>query len=125
MKRIYHPYHVWEDYLNGMYEEKKDEHKQERIEKSIELLKNSDELYDAMVYVSVAWTHAAEVNLSNKGCNRQAWLGQSACCYAVGATESEVRKAWGLLTEEERNEANDVADRVILKWVSDRQINLY
>lgn len=116
MKRIYHPYHIWEDYLNGMYEERKDGKKQERIAQSVELLRNANELYAAMSYVANTWKYAAEVNLSNRGCNRQAWLGQAACCYVVHATEAEVRQAWNLLEDSERNAANTIADRVSYEW---------
>jgi hypothetical protein len=116
LKRVFHPYDVWEDYLNGMYEERKDEEKATRIQKSADLLRDNDKLYKAMKYVSNHWKHASEVNLSNRAGNRQAWLGQAACNYALNATESEVRQAWRMLDQEEMNKANVIADKVAKEW---------
>jgi hypothetical protein len=62
------------------------------------------------------WKHSAEVNMSNIGCNRQAWLGQAACCYATGAPDFVTKMAWRSLTDEQRAAANQAADNVIKEW---------
>ena len=64
------------------------------------------------------WPKAAEVNLSNKSRNRQAWIGQATCCYMFGANEHQVKEAWHLLTEEEQSKANAIADEIIEIWES-------
>jgi len=115
IERIFHHYELWEDYHNGMY--KADiENREDNILKASELLKNTDLLFETMSKVTKDWKHASEVNMSNTSCNRQAWLGQAACNYLHDASESETRQAWWLLTEEERIEANQIADMIIDRW---------
>ena len=116
IKRIWHDYRNWEGFMNGMYDEKKDEDKQARIEMSYCLLKSPMSLISAMYCVIDDWKIEAEQYMSHISSNRQAWLGQAACNWNHGATESETRKAWNMLTEQEMIEANDVADGIIQEW---------
>lgn len=118
ISRIYHPYHTWEDYQNGMYEiqaQIKGNHNN-LLNIAQNLLKNPQELYLAMQYVAFKWTHSAETNLSNTNRNRQAWLGQAACCYIGRVPEEITKRAWRNLTDMERKTANKVADMIIQKW---------
>ena len=114
MRRVYHPYHVWEDYRAGMY------NLSDRIEEhralSRELLADPVELLKGMRDAIEAWPLAAEHNLTGLGLNRRAWLGAVACCYVHGAREHTVRDAWWSLTEAQKAAANGVADRVIEEW---------
>ncbi len=80
------------------------------------VLRNLQTLKIFMLSVIVSWPVATQHNLSNKSMNRQAWLGQAACCLAEGITEDATRFAWRTLTEQEQNAANDIADYVINKW---------
>lgn len=117
IKRIYHRYELWEDYHAGMFNLGLSG---ERINAAKELLKSPDDLKDAMMKTAFDWKHAAEVNLSNIGRNRQAWLGQSACCLVCGATDTETKAAWRMLSDEAQDMANRVADIVIHKWESEQ-----
>ena len=120
MKRIYHHYEQWEDYKNGMYAECK-EGRAERVIKAAEILGTPQICTKAMEKVISEWQISTEYNLSNIGINRKAWLGQAACsCYA-NIHEDETREAWGLMTEEQRVEANRIAQKLINKWVKERQ----
>lgn len=112
MKRIYHPFNLWEDFQNGMYE--MGEH--EGLEEAKTLLSNPDELKKIMIIVCGEWIYSGEVNLSNRSRNRQAWLGQAACSYNSKTTEEVTRIAWGELTDQQREDANKVADEVIARW---------
>ena len=116
IKRIYSHYETWEDYKNGMYEEKNDDNKFYRITQSIILLSTPMLLYDSMLQVTKEWCISSDFNLSNTSSNRKAWLGQSACNLKIGATESEVRKAWNTISEYEKICANNVANAVINVW---------
>ena len=116
MVRIWHHYTTWEDYQNGMYEEVKDDGKPERIFDSMNLLSDTMELEIVMSEVTEKWFYACQQFLTHKASNRNAWLGQAACCLAHGATESETRKAWNMLTIEQMEAANSVAVNVIRKW---------
>ena len=82
MIRVYHHHDQWEDFLAGMYVlSVPPEAEQEFIDDSEELLADPIELNRAMSTVIAAWPIAARVNLSHVARNRQAWLGQAACCY--------------------------------------------
>lgn len=83
---------------------------------SMMLLKQPKQLEKYMALVVRDWVYSSEVYLTYKGYNRQAWLGQAACCYAHGATEAETKRGWRLLTQEEMDRANASADRVIKDW---------
>lgn len=70
----------------------------------------------AMVRVTTQWKFSCEQNLSHEEHNRVAWLGQAAVCLAMGLPESVTRRAWWLLTEAQRTEANKAAELAIRQW---------
>lgn len=113
MKRIYHRYEKWEDYRHQMYCDDLDD---SSVDAAIAVLSNPIVLKDAMMYVAENWKNSAELNLSNTSRNRQAWLGQAACCWLVHSSERSTKEAWNLLDEEMRIIANQVADQVIEFW---------
>ena len=115
MKRVFYPYDLWEDYQNGMYNEDKN-NRQLRIDKALKLFDDLDLLYFYMKKVVKTWVYATEHNLTNSSMNHQAWLGQCACSLFFGIHEDETRQAWGLLTDEQRQLANNVADKVYNEW---------
>lgn len=120
MKRIYHHYNLWEDYHAGMYDEIKYGRKK-RVEKAAYILGTPEICKQAMEKVISEWKIATEYNLSNAEINRKAWLGQAACsCYA-NIHEDETREAWGLMTEQQRIKANQIAASIIKKWLRERE----
>lgn len=120
MQRIFHHYSLWEDFHAGMYDESKDGRK-ERVQEAARILGTPDICRLAMEKVINEWEKATEFNLSNAEINRKAWLGQAACCCYAGIHEDETREAWGLMTEEQRVEANRIAATIIKKWVGVRE----
>lgn len=120
MQRIFHHYSLWEDFHAGMYDESKDG-RAERVKEAARILGTPDICRLAMEKVINEWEKATEFNLSNAEINRKAWLGQAACsCYA-GIHEDETREAWGIMTEEQRIEANRIAATIIKRWVGERE----
>jgi hypothetical protein len=117
MKRIYHHYLLWEDNKNGMYDIPCviDESK---INDCINLLSNPEKFYNTLKSVLNEWVISSDENLSNINCNRQAWLGQAACCYLFKAEETITRKAWGFLSDKKKQEANNIADKIIREYES-------
>lgn len=113
MERYYKEYIFWEDYLNGMYETSSKENDFFYINKAIELLSNENLFLETCLKVVKHWTISTRVNLTNKNCNRQAWLGQACCSYLYNATETQTRQAWMMLTELQRHKANLIADKII------------
>ncbi len=117
MKRVHHPYYVWEDVRAGMYAPMRGD---DEIQRSRELLANAPGLLDAMNDAIIAWPRAAEHFLTDMAGNRRAWLGWAACCYAAGSTAQATRAAWWQLTEDQRDEANAAADQAIHRWEENR-----
>ena len=85
----------------------------ELINNARNLLSDPITLKYEMRWVAYNWPFSAEMNLTNRGLNRQAWLGQAACCHKHGVPEYLTKKAWHLLNDDQRNIANGVADEVI------------
>ena len=114
MNRIYHRYELWEDYKAGMYETKiSNAMFFELAEKSRKLLSNPDEFFNVAISVLNNWKFASDENLSNKSCNRRAWIGQSACCYKYSSPEICTREAWSKMTVTEQYLADKIADKII------------
>lgn len=117
MKKVYYHYKKWEDNLHGMFLLKCDD-EQEKLKKSIWLLSHPETLKKYMILTSTNWVYSAEMNLSNRSMNRQAWMGKSACCLYCGAPEYVTAMAWKSLTDDQRIKANLIADEVISQWES-------
>lgn len=120
MDRIFHHYDLWEDYHAGMYDENRDG-RQERVKKAAYILGTPEVCKEAMEKVVAEWEIATEYNLSNAEINRKAWLGQAACCCYGNVHEDETREAWGIMTEQQRMKANQIAASIIRKWVRERE----
>lgn len=115
MKKVYHRYEKWEDYANGMFV-LICEDEEEKLRKCHDLLSSPTLLEKYMRITSTKWVYSAELNMTNRNRNRQAWLGQSACCLYCGAPEYITKQAWRNLTDEQRTIANGVADKIINEW---------
>lgn len=113
MKRIYHPYTEWEDFKNGMYAYSESPLDKVLIQNAIKLLSDPLEFENAAMEVVSVWIKCAENNMTNTSCNRRAWLGQAACCFKYRVPELLTRQAWGRMGVEKRNEANNIAAKII------------
>ena len=116
IERIYHPYDSWEDFKNGMYKTTCYMDPQPLITECEDMLKCKEYLWESMNYVTHHWKLASQHNLTNMHRNRQAWIGQAACCFAHGAPEYITKLAWNNLNPSEQDVANKVADEVIQDW---------
>lgn len=116
MNRVFHRFEKWEDLKAGMYERTCFMDDTRMVQECFELLTCPEWLHEAMVMAAWSWTHSAEHNLTNPARNRQAWLGQAACCLMHGAPEYLTKQAWHLLSDKQQAEANAVADGVIETW---------
>lgn len=89
-----------------------------KIQQCANLLSSALECEEAMVRAVNEYPISAEQHLT-KPLGKRPWLGQAACCVALGATEEEVRIAWNFyITPKAQDKANQVADEVIAKWES-------
>lgn len=114
MNQFYSEYTLWEDYKNSMYDNNYDINKEdEMIEKAKSLLCDTKLFLTVCYEVVQFWNISTKVNLTNKNCNRRAWLGQAACNYRYKVPEILTRKAWAKMDDYQRQEANKVADKII------------
>ncbi len=116
MKRIYHPYHIWEDYQHGMW--RKLPSSEERAATDSAIVFTGDHLLygSFMTMVAEKWRFSCEHNLTEISMNRRAWIGHAAACMAIGSPEYITRRAWWMLTQEQRDLADAEADRAIHQW---------
>ena len=114
-KRIYHPYFLWEDYKNGLYENKI---QPELIISCVELLQNRKHFYQSAKLLTKTWIYCSDVNLTNNEMNRKAWLGQATCCFRFKANSETVINAWHKLTDIQKEEANYIAEIVIKEFIN-------
>ncbi len=117
MKRIYHPYDKWEDWINGMWRKLSNAEEEAHYEaKAIEFTGDAKLYGEFMRLVTEKWTMACQHNLTEKSMNRRAWVGHAAVCLAFGCPEYITRRAWWKLTQEQRDAADAQADLAIAKW---------
>lgn len=115
MKRIYKNYLDWECYKNGLYKTTWN-NEDYLIIKAKELLSNTDLFYSVAQKMIETWTNSADVHLTNKECNRKAWIGQASCCFYAKVPEILTCIAWNKLTDKQKERANLVAKELIDKY---------
>lgn len=120
MKRIWHPYTAWEEVPAGMWRQTDRNERQKLLEAAIEFTGNATRYGKAMMRVIVAWPISCEHNLSDVGQNRRAWIGHAACCLETGCPEDVTREAWGHLSDQQRDAANQKATEAIVAWENSR-----
>lgn len=116
MQRIWHPYTDWEDYKAGFFDTTIEGDRNTAVSESFALLADPSALGKWMSKVLVEWPVSCEANLSYTGMNRRAWLGQAACCLALGYPSFVTKRAWHQLEEDQQDLANQEADIVIREW---------
>lgn len=115
MKRIYHPWWLWEETYTNMWRRCPTDRRQ-MLQDAIEFTGNAEEYGKAMRRVIQKWKYSCEHNLTDLSQNRKAWLGHAACALEKGFCEDVVRSAWGHLTDEQRDAANQQAADAIKEW---------
>lgn len=121
MKRIYHPYWNWEEYEAGMWRNTSGSERAELLNKAFRFTGNATAYGDAMLRVINEWPISCEHNLTDTSMNRLAWVGHAACCLMTGAPEDVTRKAWGMLTDQQRIDADKRAQEAVDEWERQHQ----
>ena len=85
-------------------------------EKTADLMREGDSFLTACRNVLVKWPKSSMHNLSARCLNRVAWLGQAASYVNHGSVEYTTRIGWRMLDEDEKDQANEVARKVIEEW---------
>lgn len=116
LRRIWHPYTIWEDYLAGMWRDVTKQEAEALLPRAIEFTGGAALYGSFMQKVIRKWPITCEHNLSDKGQNRRAFIGHAAACLAINSPEYITREAWGHLTQDQQDAANAEADRAIKDW---------
>ena len=117
MKRIYHPYNLWEDYRDGFYDNISGSEKQKKVELVVEMFNSEELTYVNMNRVINEWTNSCEHNLTNESMNKIAYIGQGACCLYGGVPSSITMSSWSLLSNEVKERADKQAKEVLNNWI--------
>jgi hypothetical protein len=122
MKRIYHPYWLWEDYKAGFYNNCSGEEKKIAIKKGIEMFNSEELTRKNMFYVIENWKYSCEHNLTNESLNKIAYIGQSACCIYANIPSTVTMEIWNLLEKNVQERSNNIAIEAINKWNNNNKI---
>lgn len=117
IKRIWHPWTVWECYQHNFFGHITIAMKRDECYRTYAtMLGDLDHFERALVKVTSEWRHSCEHNLSNESMNRIAWLGQAslACEHNI---PSEMRAGFNLLTEPQQKAANLMAEKYLNLWL--------
>lgn len=114
LERVYHPYWNWEEIDHNMWGSVEDT--ATYLRRVLKLTSDHRRYGRFMERVIHEWPVSCENALTDKNLNRKAWVGHAACALALACPEDIVRKAWGMLTDEQRTLANGEADRAIQAW---------
>lgn len=125
MKQIFSHYQNWEDFQNGMFQIVDIKNKHKKVFNAVLVLTSPEIFYNGCKKLLEEWTIASNVNLTNLNQNRRAWLGAAACCYLYQVPEVLTRIAWNLLSKEEQDLANSIADKIIKEFENNLKDNNY
>lgn len=117
--RVFHTYDKWECHKAGFYAPKLDGLSPEgcRFYYS-SFLANPAKFRTAALKMIKEWKHSCEHYLTNFAMNRIAWIGQASVCYEAGVP-SKFCSGYNLLTEEQKDAANQVALDVLNEWLTE------
>lgn len=115
--RIFHTYEYWECHKAGFYKQQVDGMTAEECKVAYrDFLADHDRFRNAAYAVTKNWVNSCEHYLTNSAMNRIAWIGQAAMCYETGIP-SKFCSGFSMLTEEQKEQANNVALEVLNDWL--------
>lgn len=123
MKRIYHPYWLWEDHKAGFYENCSGENKELLILKGIEMFNCEIKTTENMLRVINEWQYSCEHNLTNESLNKIAYIGQSACCLYSNIPNKVTMEIWNKLEKNIQDRSNKIANDILNIWKQKHEKN--
>lgn len=114
MERVWHNFNKWEEL--PMWREVTASERESFLSAAIKFTGNHVAYGLAMRRVIFEWPISCEHNLTDTAQNRKAWLGHAACCLAINSPEYVTRHAWGFLSMQQQDAANQQAHNAILLW---------
>lgn len=125
MKRIQHPWNLWEDYQHNFYGGLDNAPSKEKsLETYAGLLKDLNQFEAALQIIITEWPYSCEHNLTNTNLNRVAYMGQAACALRFRIPHYISCSGYNLLTEEQQKRADEMAQFYIDLWTEQHERNL-
>ena len=121
--RIFHTYDKWECVGYNFYGTVAEGMTKDQCEKKyMEFLLDLDGFESALGEVISQWKHSCEHYLTNKAMNRIVWLGQAsvALTYKI---PSKYCGGFNLLTNDQKNDANEMALKYLNIWLSNNSMD--
>lgn len=116
-ERIFHTFDKWECHKAGFYRASVEGMTAEECRIAYrDFLADTERFRVAANKVINEWVYSCEHCLTNFAMNRIAWIGQAAMCYETGIP-SQFCSGYNLLTEDQKNSANEVALDVLNDWL--------
>ena len=110
----WHPFWLWEEVVHNMWGNVKE--KGLWLQRAIEFT-GDHALYGSWMFkVADQWPYSCQHHLTKLDTNRKPWIGHAAVALAIQCPEDIVREAWGHLTQEQQDLANDQAQMAIEYW---------
>lgn len=120
ISRTYENWQDWEDYRHNFYGGVTDDwNRDETLEIYASLLRDLPRFEAALRTVITEWQHSNRHNLTNMGLNRIAYLGQCALALVYKVPHKEGRGGYQLLSQEEKDAADDLAQRYLDLWLDE------
>lgn len=119
MKRIYIPWDKWECYKNGLWRSLSKEDETLYLQLAIEFTGNHVKYGNSMLDVIFLWPNSMLNFLTNPSINKRAYLGHCAACLAIGSPEYVTRLAWKELTDQQRNDADHIAQQTLNEYFNE------
>lgn len=116
--RKYYPYDKWEAYQAGMYSDEFELKSDEAKLLFADFFRDLKRFDRWISYVFDNWPKSCEQFLLNKDINRIAWIGQAACCAAYKIPR-KFRTGFYLLSKQEQQKANRLADQRLKQWLKE------
>lgn len=119
--RFFIHHEKWECWKSGLYKKRKSV--EEKVFKCRDILQDVNKCDKFFSLVTKEWPNSSKVHLSNRSINRQAWIGHASFCISHGANEDEGILGWHLITKEEQQRANAIADYYITLFEIENKLN--
>ena len=122
IKQQWVQYYEWEDWLNGMWRKLPANEEAEIINLAVDFTGNWVKYGEAMGEVLSEWPKTMLNSMSNPSINRRAFLGYCACQFKHNIPEYITRFAWRELTNQQRFDADKIAEIHIKNWIVNYEI---
>lgn len=114
--QVYYPYWELEEHKAGMWRAVYGDERHTFSQAAAELMRRPADFRAAMLRAVKEWPKSCEMAMTTPGLNQRAWMGHAGCCIGTGSPEDLTRLGWHMLTREEQDVANRMADEAISEW---------